>query len=169
MLSVLDSAHCSQTASRGGLRVTVVRGRHTPPRAAENDNKTDRRFCTFFGIRIINHNTALAGLWSFGSPVLETKRHSKTARDADLESDDSSGGEEEEEEEGGEEEEEEGGEGERGERNTRPCYIDARLNGVPAGEAGAQVVGRVEGGREGRTECGRHCSGLEGRRDREED
>ena len=57
----------------------------------------------------------------------------------------------------------------RGERNTRPCYIDARLNGVPAGEAGAQVVGRVEGGREGRTECGRHCSGLEGRRDREED
>ena len=92
--------------------------------------------------------------------VAYTKLYGKTARDADLESDDSSGGEE---------EEEEGGEGERGERNTRPCYIDARLNGVPAGEAGAQVVGRVEGGREGRTECGRHCSGLEGRRDREED
>ena len=47
--------------------------------------------------------------------VAYTKLYGKTARDADLESDDSSGGEEEEEEEGGEEEEEEGGEGGEGE------------------------------------------------------
>ena len=96
---MLDSAHCSQTAARGGLRVTVVRGRHAPP-GRRNKNKT------VFDKWRPTHTEII---------VAYTKLYGKTARDADLESDDSSGGEEEEEEEGGEEEEEEGGEGGEGE------------------------------------------------------